>query len=51
MDAVVFCQKASVESDEVWGIVIDVVWQIDSIAAMCMLATIAMLAIASGGTE
>ena len=48
MDAVAFCQKASIESDEAWGIVIDVVWQVDIIGAMCMLALIATFAISCG---
>ena len=26
MDVVVFCQEVSIESDEAWGIIIDVVW-------------------------
>ena len=51
MDVVVFCQKVSIESDKAWSIVIDVVWQVDIIGAMSMLAIIAMFAIASGGPE
>ena len=51
MDVAVFCQKVSIESDEAWSIVIDVVWQVDIIGAMCMLALIAMFAIVSGGPE
>ena len=51
MDVVVFCQKVSIKSDEAWGIVFDVVWQVDIIGAMCMLAFIAMFATASGGPK
>ena len=51
MDAVVLSQKMSVEPDEAWGILIDVVWQVNIIWAMCKLAIITMFAFASGGPE